>query len=126
MWGRNNPSSGRSRSAPAPLRPRRRAAAPAKRCSIGISWSFLVSSVWFLAASVARLVPTSMRKRVEFPVSLDLPPAMREPVGLEHQEADDDQPDRDLAQEGDVVVERQRLVDGRAFQAGADPFHRFR
>jgi hypothetical protein len=37
-----------------------------------------------------------MRERVEFPVRLDLPPAMREPVRLEHQERDDDQPDHDL------------------------------
>ena len=66
-------------------------------------------------------VPTSMRKRVEFPVSLDLPPAMREAVRLEHQKRDDDQADRYLAQKGDVVVERQRLVDGATLPAGADP-----
>src|SRR4051794_39476082 len=65
-------------------------------------------------------VPTSMRKRIEFPVGLDLPPAMREPVWLKHQKRDDDQADRNFAQEGDVVVERQRLVDRAAFQAGAD------
>src|ERR1700722_8453081 len=71
-------------------------------------------------------VSTSMRKRIKFPVCPDLPPAMREPVGFEHQKSDDDQPDRDLAQEGDVVVERQRLVDRRTLQPVADPLDRFR
>src|ERR1700737_4099174 len=85
-----------------------------------------VSSGSFIEAILVKPVPTSMRKRVEFPVSLDLPPAMREPVRLEHQKCDDDQPDRDLAQEADVGVERQRLVDRAAFEAGGDPFHRFR
>src|SRR5476649_1385869 len=67
--------------------------------------------VLLLTSIVAGPVPTSMRKRVEFPVSLDLPPAMRKAVRLEHQEYDDDQPDCDLAQKRDVGVERQRLVD---------------
>src|SRR5579864_3808335 len=68
--------------------------------------------VILLIPIVASPVPTSMRKRIEFPVRLDLPPAMRQPVGFEHQERDDDQPDRDLAQKSDVVVERKRVVDG--------------
>src|ERR1700730_18312580 len=85
-----------------------------------------VSSGSFVEAILVRPVPTSMRKRVEFPVSLDLPPAMREAVRLEHQKRDDDQPDRDLAQKSDVVVERQCLVDGAPFEAGADPLYRFR
>src|ERR1700677_4958808 len=79
-----------------------------------------------LKSIVAGPVATSMRKRVEFPVRLDLPPAVREPIRLEHQKSDDDQPDRDLAQKCDVVVERQRPVDRAAFQTGADPLHRFR
>src|SRR3954447_17870154 len=84
-----------------------------------------ISSVWSLVAIVARPVPTSMRKREEFPVGLDLAPAMREAIRLEHQKRDDNQPDRDLAQKGDVGVERQRLVDATAPEAGTDPFHRF-
>src|SRR4051794_31966910 len=39
---------------------------------------------------------TSVRKWIQFPICLDLPPAMREPVGLEHQEQDDHHPDRHL------------------------------
>jgi hypothetical protein len=46
-----------------------------------------------------------MRERVQLPIRLDLPPAMREPVRLEHQKGDDDQTDCDLAQKGDVGVE---------------------
>src|SRR5882724_10875672 len=77
----------------------------------------------FIEPIELRPAPASMRERVEFPVGLDLPPAMREAVRLEHQEADDDQADRDLAQEGDVVVELQRLVDGAAFEPRAQPLH---
>src|SRR5205814_4651779 len=105
---------------------RSQAAARAGRRSKGISWSYFVSSVWSLDAIVASPVPTSMRKRVEFPVGLDLAPAMREAIRLEHQKRDDNQPDRDLAQKGDVGIERQRLVDGTAPEAGTDPLHRFR
>src|ERR1700722_7459765 len=82
--------------------------------------------VYILSTILGSTVPSSMRKRVEFPVCLDLPPAMGEPVGLKHQKADDDQPDGDLAQERDVVVERKRGVDGGALEGGADPLHRFR
>src|SRR5215467_5836064 len=99
-----------------------RPAAPAKPCSKAILASWF-SSRYSLIMIVVNPVPTSMRKRVEFPVSLDLPPAMREPVRLEHQEGDDDQPDRDLAQKGNVVVQRKRLIDGAAFQMQADPLH---
>src|SRR3984885_1068623 len=105
-------------------------AAPSSSASETVlSRDFMVmgnSSGFLFGSIVASPVPTSMRKRVEFPVRLDLPPAMRESVRLEHQERDDDQPDRDLAQKRDVVVERQRLVDGAAFETGADPLHRFR
>src|ERR1035438_1252684 len=118
------PQGGQWRSGPAPRTRQRRAAAPAKRCQAGISWSWAIPPVSLLMPIVVSPVPTSMRKRVELPVRLDLPPAMREPVGLEHQERDDDHPDCDLAQEGDVVVERERLVDGTSFQARADPLHR--
>jgi hypothetical protein len=45
-----------------------------------------------------------MRKRIELPVGLDLAPAMGESVGLEHQEYDYDETDRDLAQEGDIIL----------------------
>src|ERR1700743_1232286 len=75
--------------------------------------------VLLLTSIVASPVPSSMRKRVEFPVGFDLPPAMREPIRLEHQERDDDEADRDLAQKRDVVVERQRPVHRAAFHAGA-------
>src|SRR6266446_2197652 len=105
-WSRNSPRGGQSGSALAPPSLRRRAATPAKRCRVGISWSFVSPPVLLLRAIVIGPVPTSMRKRVEFPVSLDLPPPLCEPVRLEHQKRDDDQPDRDLAQEGDVGVER--------------------
>src|SRR5450432_3664305 len=92
------------------------AAAPSSSASETVpSRDFMVidvSSSLLLMSILVLPVPTSMRKRVEFPVSLDLPPAVREPVGLEHQERDDDQPDRDLAQKSDVVVKRERLVDG--------------
>src|ERR1700690_3284467 len=99
------PQGGQWRSGPAPRMRRRRAAAPAKQCLTGISWSWAIPPVSLLRPIVVSPVPTSMRKRVEFPVRLDLPPAMRKPVRLEHQKRDDDQTDRDLAQERDVVVE---------------------
>ena len=52
-----------------------------------------------------------MRERVEFPISLDAPPSVREPVGFKNQKDDDDDPDRHLAQEGDVVLQSQKMVD---------------
>src|SRR5580692_2739 len=82
--------------------------------------------VYILSTILVSLFPSSMRKRVEFPVCLDLPPTVGKPVGLKHQKADDDQPDGDLAQKGDVVVERKRAVDRGALEGGADPLHRFR
>src|SRR3984885_10286484 len=82
--------------------------------------------VYILSTILVSTVPSSMRKRIEFPVCLDLPPAMGKAVGLKHQKADDDQPDGDLAQERDIVVERKRPVDGGAFEGRADPLHRFR
>src|SRR5947207_15292258 len=75
----------------------------------------------FVEVYLVSPVPASMRERVEFPVGLDLAPAMREPIGLEHQKRDDDQPDRHLAQEGYVGVEGQCLVDSAAFQSHAAP-----
>src|ERR1700721_2301858 len=99
---RNNPPDGRWRSAPAPPSPQRRSTARAKRYRVGISWSLVSPPVLLLTPILIGPVPTSMRKRVEFPVSLDLPPAMRQAVRLEHQKRDEDQPDRDLAQEGDA------------------------
>ncbi len=44
-------------------------------------------------------VPTSMRERVEFPVSLDLPPPVGKPVRLKNQKDDNDDADGHLAQE---------------------------
>src|SRR4029079_4293441 len=85
-----------------------------------------VSSVWSLVAIVAGPVPTSMRKRVEFPVGFDLAPAMSKAIRLEHQKRDDNQSDPYLAQKGDVGIERQGLVDGTAPETGTDPLHRFR
>src|SRR5215471_9489230 len=70
--------------------------------------------------------PSSMRKRIELPVGLDLTPAMGEPVGLEHQEYDYDETDRDLAQEGDIVLQCESLIDGAAAQHSAQPFHGLR
>src|SRR5205823_7024683 len=79
---------------------------------------FIVIAVFLLLlliSIVVRPVPTSMRKRVEFPVGLDLPPAMRKPVGLEHQKRDDDQPDRRLAQERYVGDEGEHRVDRTSY-----------
>src|SRR6516165_12257273 len=102
-----------------------RSSAPATPCSKETLASWF-SSYCSLIAIVAGRFPTSMRKRVELPVGLDLPPAMREPVGLEHQKADDDHADRDLAQEGKVVVQPERMIEGAAFQLVAEPLHRLR
>src|ERR1700722_18673682 len=66
--------------------------------------------VLLLTSIVASPVPTSMRKRVEFPVGLVLPPALCEPIPLEYQKSDYNQPGRDLTQKRDFVVERQRPV----------------
>src|SRR3954454_7998759 len=121
----SNRPNGRWRSGLAPRWQLRQAAARAKRNSTAILRSFFISSLLSLITIVACPVLTSMRKRVEFPVGLYLAPARREAVWLEHQKSDDDQPNCDLAQEGNVGVKRQSLVDGTAFQSGTDPFHGF-
>ena len=51
---------------------------------------------------------------------------MREAVRLEHQKYDDDGSDRDLAQEGDVGLQTQCVIDRAAGEHCRDPFHRFR
>src|SRR5579872_6397601 len=102
---------GRLRSGPALQTQHLPASRRAKRCRVEISTSWCLLRFIRLSFILVPLLRTSMRERVKFPVGLDLPPAMREPVGFEHQKSDDDQPDRDLAQERDVVVERKRVVD---------------
>src|ERR1044072_2946745 len=99
--------------------------ARATPCSKAISVSWVFPPVVRRYRSCVPF-PASMRKRVELTVGLDLPPAMPQPVRLEHQESDDDRTDRDLAQEGDVGVQRQRVIDGAALHAQADPFHGLR
>src|SRR4029079_1220530 len=94
------PRDGRWRSGPALRKHRRRALSPAKRCRAGILASWAIPPVFLSGSIVVGPAASSMRKRVEFPVRLDLAPAMRKPIGLEHQKRDDDHPDRDLAQEG--------------------------
>src|SRR6201981_2695738 len=70
--------------------------------------------------------PSSMRKRIELPVGLDLTPAMGQSIGLEHQEYDYDETDRDLAQEGDIILKCENLIDRAAAQHSAQPFHGLR
>src|SRR5689334_14362307 len=103
MYRPTSPRDGRWRFGPVLRQHRRRARRPAKRCRAGILATWAVPP-FSLGSIVIGPAASSMRKRVEFPVGLDLPPAVREPVRLEHQKGYDDQPDCDLAQEGDVVV----------------------
>ena len=56
---------------------------------------------------------------------------MGEPVGLEHQEGDDDHPDRDLAQEGVIIVKFWMQVSpdeqlARFEDRAADPLRRWK
>src|SRR6266567_7910091 len=67
-----------------------------------------------------------MRERVEFPVSLDLPPPVRESVRFKNQKNNNDDADGHLPQKRDVVLQAERLIDWAVTQRDAEPFHRFR
>ena len=51
---------------------------------------------------------------------------MRESIRFKDQKDDDDDADGHLAQEGDVVLQSQELIDRTVAQRDAEPFHQFR